>query len=116
MSSVDPEILYLILSKVALKVSFYTLDGKTLTITPKQLSEIYERITGSRVGSRVNWNLHLTQLNNLLLQCGLPAIGDVLSDQEKVTKNIEIIHSTKWPTFVELKQIYAKKNLKKTKN
>ena len=109
MSSIDPEVLYLILTKVAAKEPFYSLDGKSGTITRRQLGEVYERITGSRVGSRVNWDPTLLQLNTLLKKCGLPEIGPVLSDDGKVTEAVALIHSKRWPTFAALKTLYAKR-------
>ena len=109
MSSIDPEILYLILTKVATKEPFYSLDGKSGTITRRQLGEVYERITGNRVGSRVNWEPSLTQLNGLLKKCGLPAIGTVLSDEGTITEAMKGVHSAKWPTFTALKALYAKR-------
>src|SRR3954471_19679990 len=60
MSNLDPEVLYLILSKVAAQETFYSYQpqgaGRPLgTITPSELGQVYERITGSRVGTRLNW-------------------------------------------------------------
>ena len=108
-NSIDPEVLYLILTKVAAKETFYGFDGKTGTITRRQLGEVYERITSSRVGSRVNWDPSLTQLNMLLQKCGLPALGVVLSDDGKITNALNSVHSAKWPTFSALKALYAKR-------
>jgi hypothetical protein len=107
MSDIDPEVLYLILTKVASKERFYTLDGSTDTITPRQLGEVYERITGSRVGSRVNWEPSLKQLNLLLKKCKLPSLGDVLSVDGTVADPVAAIGKTKWPTFGELKKRFT---------
>jgi hypothetical protein len=110
MSSIDPEVLYLILTKVAAKEPFYSFDGKKGTITRRQLGEVYERITGSRVGSRMNWDAPLTQLNTLLQKCGLPAIGLVLSESGSITPELIAVHAKTWPPFSALKGLYSKKN------
>ena len=109
MSSIDPEVLYLILTKVAAREPFYTLDGKSGTINGQQLGEVYERITGSRVGSRVNWEPSLTQINALLKKVGLPALGLVFSEDSKPTEALAKVQATKWPTFAALKALYAKR-------
>lgn len=122
MSTIDPQVLYLILSKVAAKDFFYGFDAKQGapgqtpgTITRRQLSEVYERITGNRVGARLNWDTQVGQLNTLLQKCGLPALGVVLlaegaqavaGEQNDALKRV---HATKWPTFGELKGLYGKR-------
>ena len=85
MSKTDPEVLYLILTKVAARETFYNYDPVKLpsgqtpgTITHRQLGEVYERITGNRTSMRTNWNQPLDQLNTLLSQCGLPSLSPLL--------------------------------------
>src|ERR1051326_55903 len=81
MATIDPEILYLILTKVARKETFYGYDpsrGVPGQISARDLGAVYERITGSRVGARVNWSAHFSQLDLLLSHCGLPALSKVV--------------------------------------
>jgi hypothetical protein len=119
MAQMDLEIVYLILTKVARGEVFYTYDpsqkgpGQTPgTITAKELAQIYQRITGRPIGSRVNWNTPLDQLNLFLSHCGLPALGKLVlqeggahpSSGEALTK----VRNTQWPTFSALKNLYRK--------
>ncbi len=117
MSIVDSEVLYLILTKVAAKESFYTYDPNQIpssqkpgTITCQQLGEVYERITGIRTGSRFNWNIPLNQLNGFLLQCSLPALGVVVvtAGQDSSPALFSSAQATKWPPFGTLKSRYRK--------
>lgn len=118
MSNIDSEVLYLILTKVARKEQFYSYDAsqdrpgqKPGTISSKDLARVYERITGKRVGSRLNWKTPLEQLNILLSHCGLPAIGKVvLPDQgsEPTTEALNKVQDTQWPAFSALRNLYKK--------
>jgi hypothetical protein len=122
MSRIDPEVLYLILTKVATKESFYNFDPKLLapgqkagTITFRYLSEVYERVTNNRVGHSFEWAHPLRQLDELLHHCGLPPLGTVVvgeKDQEKDKpwlERLSAVQSTPWPRFGELKGLYRKK-------
>jgi hypothetical protein len=122
MSNIDPEVLYLILTKVAAKESFYSYDPARLpagqpagTITKEELGALYERITGNRVGSRLNWAPPLGQLNGLLLRCGLPPVGEVVlaarpaeTAPAALSASLAKVHATKWPPFSGLKDLYRK--------
>jgi hypothetical protein len=123
MSKIDPEVLYLILTKVAGRQSFYNYDVAQLpsgqapgTITHRQLSEIYERITGNRMSVRTNWNLPLGQLNALLALCSLPSFSPLLltsaeagaGSQGAVSSELKRVHDQKWPPFSALKGLYRR--------
>ena len=118
MSNIDPEVLYLILTKVARKEPFYGYDAaqqqpiqKPGTISSRELALVYERVTGNRVGSRLNWKTPLEQLNLLLSHCGLPAIGKlVLLDQgpEPTPEALDKVQGTQWPAFGALRNLYRK--------
>jgi hypothetical protein len=107
MSTHDPEVLYLILTKVAAKEHFYGFQALQGTILKRELAEVYERITGNRVGTRLNWDPHLTQLNALLSKCGLPALGAVVEPTQPA--ELPKVHATKWPAFSALKDLYSKR-------
>jgi|GEM_PF-6675785 len=114
MSSIDPEVLYLILTKVAGKQTVYGFDAnvppsgqKPGTITRLQLAEVHERITGNRVGARLNWDTPIGQLDALLAKCGLPALRTVV---EPLNEALLIkVHATQWPAFSALKNLYMRK-------
>jgi hypothetical protein len=123
MSKIDPEVLYLILTKVAGGGAFYNYDPSTLpstqpkgTITHRHLGEVYERITGNRVGTRINWNQPLDQLNALLSQCRLPSLSPLLltsAEAGAVTSapyaaDIKAVQATAWPAFSALKSLYRR--------
>ncbi|MBY0472188.1 hypothetical protein K2X30_13560 [bacterium] len=118
MSTVDPEILYLILSKTAAKESFYTFNAAQPgpgqlpgTITRRQLSAVYERITGNRNAGRLGWDAPLTQLNGLLKKCKLPPLGTVLLAEGDAPPDAAVlaqVHAAKWPTFSGLKTLLQK--------
>ena len=119
MSTIDPEVLYLILTKVSAKEAFYgfnfaaTPSGqKAGTILRRQFAEVYERITGSRIGARLNWDVPLDQLNALLKKCGFPPLGIIVVPDRAASAIDEAtlakIHATKWPIFSELKSTYKK--------
>ncbi|MGZ3697327.1 MAG: hypothetical protein ACXWP5_04415 [Bdellovibrionota bacterium] len=113
MSQIDPQVLYLILTKVAAKEIFYNFDGAktTGTITTRQLGEVYERITGNRVGTRLNWTAHLSQVDLLLKQCGLPSLSPVVvieGGAAATPESLSKAHQTRWPPFAELKNLYRK--------
>lgn len=118
MATIDLESLYLILTKVARKEDFYSYcaaqtgpNQKPGTISSKELGLVYERITGRPVGSRVNWNTPLNQLNLFLSHCGLPAIGKVVLQAGSPTSSDEAlskVHSAQWPVFSVLKKLYRK--------
>lgn len=114
MSQIDPQVLYLILTKVAAKENFYGYDAakplaplKPGTITPRSLGEVYDRITGGRSGARQNWAPHLQQLHDLVVRCGLPPLTTVVdgAEGEALTK----VHAAAWPPFHELKKLYGKR-------
>lgn len=119
MSSIDPEVLYLILTKTSARESFYGFDAMNPgpgqppgTITPRQIAGVYERITGHRVGTRVNWVPPLTQLNALLARCALPPLGTLVrletAGEPSATATpgaLDRVHATKWPTFGALKTL-----------
>lgn len=107
MSRIDPEVLYLILTKVAAKETFYNFDAKSGTITPEELSEVYGRITSNRPGARLNWGAQVAQLDEMLKKCGLPSLGAVVGAgaPEAVSK----AHATKWPAFSTLKNLYGRR-------
>ena len=119
MASIDPEVLYLILTKVARQENFYTYvatqdaPGQTPgTIAAKDLAAVYERITGNRVGSRVNWSVPLDQLNLFLSHCGLPALGKLVRQEKGLEATPEAlgrVRDTQWPAFSALKNLYRKK-------
>ncbi len=116
MSRIDPEVLYLILTKVASQESCYTYDPKELapgqrsgTVTPKKLAEVYERITSHRVGSQLNWNAPLAQLDELLARCGLPALSGVVREANGVDEKPWSAPPSKWPAFSALKELYRKR-------
>lgn len=119
MAQIDLETVYLILTKVAREEVFYTYDPSQRgpsqtpgTITAKELAQIYERITGRPIGSRVNWVTPLDQLNLFLSHCGLPALGKLVlqeggahsSSEEALAK----VRNTQWPAFSTLKNLYRK--------
>lgn len=117
MSVTDPEVLYLILTKTSARESFYGFDaanpgpGQTPgTITSRQLAAVYERITGNRVGTRLNWATPITQLNTLLGKCKLPPLGVVFLAEGSTTDTAALAkaHATKWPPFGALKSLYTK--------
>jgi hypothetical protein len=113
MSTIDPEILYLILSKVARREVVYQFDPTSSpvpgTISKKQLAEVYERISGSRPGSRLNWQAPISQLSALLKRCQLPELGVVVlkdADSKPEAASLAKAHAASWPTFAELKKRY----------
>ena len=121
MSKIDPEVLYLILTKVAAKESFYNYEPSRLdpgqtpgTITQRQLGEVYERITCNRPGVRLNWDQQFEQLNSLLLKCGLPPLGAVVVAEKNQgavppsPESLNRVHAVKWPPFGNLKNLYRK--------
>ena len=118
MATIDLENLYLILTKVARKEDFYcycaTQAGpgqRPGTIASKELALVYERITGRPIGSRVNWNTPLNQLNLFLSHCGLPAIGKVVIQEGSPPSSPDAlarVHSAQWPAFSALKNLYRK--------
>lgn len=124
MSKIDPEVLYMILTKVAARAAFYNYDPAQLpssqpegTITHRQLGEVYERITGDRVGIRTNWNLPLDQLNVLLGHCRLPSLSPLLLTTAEAsappgsaaeTEARRRTQEQKWPAFGELKKLYRR--------
>ena len=116
MATIDLETLYLILTKVAQKVDFYTYNAaqtgpgqKPGTISSKELGLVYERITGRPVGSRVNWTASLDQLNLFLSHCGLPALGKVVLLEKGPEHDLARVQSAQWPAFNVLKNLYKKK-------
>lgn len=119
MSTIDPEVLYLILTKVARKETFYSYDAaqrgpgqRPGTISSRDLALVYERVTGNRVGTRLNWKTPLDHLDLFLSHCGLPALGKVVS-LEKGPESSAVaqgkVQSTQWPAFNALKNLYRKK-------
>lgn len=123
MSKVDSEILYLILTRVAARQSFYNYEPQQLpstqaagTVTHRQLSEVYERITGNRTGIRMNWNIPLAQLNALLALCRLPSLSPVILTSTEAGQPLSAaakralseVHATQWPPFGDLKNLYRK--------
>ena len=123
MSKIDSEVLYLILTKVAARESFYNYDPARLptgqipgTITHRQLGEVYERITGNRMSLRTNWNVPLDQLNLLLAQCQLPPLSPVLltsaeagaKQETAASEELKKVHAAKWPPFSALKTLYRR--------
>jgi len=118
-ATIDLEVLYLILTKVARKEDFYNYSAaqtgpgqKPGTISAKEFSAVYERIKGTRLGSRVNWDTHLDQLNLFLSHCGLPALGKVLLQEgspEPAADALAKVQSAQWPAFSALKNLYKKK-------
>ncbi len=119
MAIIDLETLYLILTKVAQKTDFYSYSAaqtgvgqKPGTISSKELASVYERITGRTLGSRVNWNTSLDQLNLFLSHCGLPAIGKVVLQEKGPVPSEEAlarVQSAQWPAFSALKNLYKRK-------
>ena len=114
MSKIDPEVLYLILTKVAAKETFYNYipaqlsSGQKLgTITLRHLAEVYERITGNRIGATLKWSVPFSQLDALLAQCGLPALS-VVADVTPAEDRLGKAWATKWPGFGALKTMYRK--------
>ncbi len=113
MSRIDPEVLYLILTKVAAKQTFYGYDPAQLattgqkpgTISTRQLAEVYERVTGNRVGATLKWSTHFTQLDGLLAGCGLPSLS-VVADPGATDDRVIKAMATKWPPFSGLKKLY----------
>ena len=111
MSNIDPEVLYLILTKVAAKEIFYSYDATSGTITHRQLAEVYERVTNNRVGARLNWDTPLGQLNALLKKCGLPSLSAVVLEeggQSSSSDSLSKVQAAKWPPFSALKKLYRK--------
>jgi hypothetical protein len=123
LSKIDPEVLYLILSKVAAGEAFYNYDPRTLpsgqpvgTITHRQLGEVYERITGNRMGIRTNWSPPLAQLDALLTQCRLPALSPLLLTSAEAASGaappdsaaMAKARAAKWPLFSALKGLYRR--------
>jgi hypothetical protein len=119
MAQIDLQTVYLILTKVAHGDSFYTYNpsqtgpGQTpATITSKELAQIYERITGRPIGSRVNWKVPLDQLNLFLSHCGLPALGKIVFQEGGIQQSSEEalskVRNTQWPAFSALKNLYRK--------
>ncbi len=123
MSKIDSEVLYLILTKVAAREKFYNYDPALLpsgqapgTITHRQLGEVYERVTGNRMSIRTNWNPPLDQLNTLLGQCRLPSLSPLLLTSAEAAagppperaRELEKVHSMKWPLFSALKMLYRR--------
>jgi hypothetical protein len=109
-SKIDPEVLYLILTKVASREAFYTYDPARLptgqspgTVSPQQLGELYERITGNRVGASTKWSLPLDQLDLFLGRCKLPPLSPLLSGEPEGLKRAQ---AAKWPGFGALKKLY----------
>jgi hypothetical protein len=124
MSKIDSEVLYLILTKVAAKESFYNYEPKLLpstqaagTVTHRQLGDVYERITGNRTGTRMNWNIPLGQLNALLALCKLPSLSPVILTSAEAgqpltpsaQRALSDVHATKWPPFSALKSLYRRR-------
>lgn len=118
---IDSEVLYLILTKVAARVSFYNYDPATLpsgqiqgTITHRQLGDVYERVTGNRMSARTNWNVPLDQLNLLLARCQLPSLSPLLltsaeantKQESETSEKLKKVHATQWPPFSALKSLY----------
>lgn len=118
MATIDLEIVYLILTKVAQKEDFYSYRATQTgpnqcpgAITTKELAILYERITGRQIGSRLNWNTPLDQLNLFLSHCGLPAIGKLVLQEGTTAPSDEAftkVHNTQWPAFNALKNLYRK--------
>jgi hypothetical protein len=119
MSKIDPEVLYLILTKVAAQQSLYNYDPEKLptgqtngTITHRQLSAVYERITGAQMSVRMNWNPHLQQLDALLARCALPSLAPLVLTSAEATMGVPAdlkkIHAEKWPPFSALKSLYRR--------
>ena len=118
MATIDLEVLYLILTKVARREDFYSYSGaqsgpgqKPGTISGKELALVYERIKGVRLGSRVKWDTHLGQLNLFLSHCGLPALGKVLLQEGRPDPSPEAlakVQDVQWPPFSSLKNLYKK--------
>jgi hypothetical protein len=118
MAQMDLEVVYLILTKVARGESFYTYDPSQKgpgqapgTIASKELAQVYERITGRTIGSRVNWKTPLDQLNLFLSHCGLPAIGKLVMQDHGAGPSDEAlakVRGTQWPAFSALKNLYRK--------
>jgi hypothetical protein len=119
MATLDLEVLYLILTKAARREDFYSYLAAQAgpgqqpgTITAKELSAVYERIKGVRLGTRVNWRPHLDQLNLFLSHCGLPALGKVLRQEggpEPSPEALAKVQGTQWPAFSALKNLYRKR-------
>ena len=122
MSKIDPEVLYLILTKVAGAQTFYNYDPaqaapgqKPGTITLARLGEVYERVTGHSPGNRTAWTRPLNELNGFLGHCGLPPLGAVVvidapaPSGEKEPENLGKVRATRWPAFRDLKNLYRKK-------
>jgi hypothetical protein len=118
-ATIDLEILYLILTKVAQREDFYGYVAAQAgpgqmagTISARELSAVYDRIKGTRLGSRVSWAPHLDQLNLFLSHCGLPALGKVLRQDGAPATSPEAlakVHGTQWPAFGALKNLYRKR-------
>ena len=118
MATIDLEILYLILTKVARKEDFYNYTAsqsgpgqKPGTISSKELALVYERIKGGHLGSRLNWSVHLEQLNLFLSHCGLPALAKVVLFEGVPNPSDEAlrkVQNAQWPTFSTLKNLYRK--------
>lgn len=113
MSRIDPEVLYLILTKVAAQEGFYNYDPKQLnpgqlpgTITYLQLGDVYKRITSQTSGPHSVWTQPLSQLGELLKKCGLPPLGSVVvTDAAPDPAVIQKIRATSWPRMGELKAL-----------
>ena len=119
MSSVDIEVLYLILTKVAAGATFYNYDPKQLppgsipgTITKKHLAEVYERITGLRTSGALNWGVPIKQIQDILARCKLPSLAPVVVDLEathpSTAERVAKARATQWPAFSALKDLYKK--------
>jgi hypothetical protein len=118
MAQMDLEVVYLILTKVARGEAFYTYNPAQTeagqasgTITAKELAQVYERITGRPIGSRVNWKTPLDQLNLFLSHCGLPALGKLVLQEDgarPAEEAVAKVRGAQWPAFSALKNLYRK--------